>query len=292
MSILNEPSDGTLSILLALRGAVRAYGDMPRQRLLALCAPATLGTNQDLARFTLERWIQLGVFRDDSAMVALRSEFATDATDDIEVLRAALLQLVLRAENNGRILDEDSDGADAASLASDFSRAACWCLLQDPYAFVPSFKKYVERRQIDQDITAVQNATRWTGFVRWSTFLGVAMKTSGGILLNPAFAVRVVLDKILPPGSSLELGAFIDHLVTEVPVLPGGPLSARVAAKVKSPWREFGPHEVAPTTALALMQLHEAGQLQLRRLSDAGVRVFLGRGGKAMDEFTHVEKAE
>src|SRR5207248_6956746 len=122
------------------------------------------------------------------------------------------------------------------------------------------------------------------------TFLGVAIKTPGGILLNPAFAVRAVLDEVLPAGTSVELGVFLDRLVTEVPVLPGGPLSARVGAKVTSPWREFARHEVAPTTALGLMQLHEAGQLQLRRLSDAGVRVFLGRGGRPVDEFTHVER--
>ena len=66
MSILNRPSDGLLSVLLALRRAVLAYGPRPDSELIELVAPSSVVTEgkPDLARKTLNRWKQLGFFDD------------------------------------------------------------------------------------------------------------------------------------------------------------------------------------------------------------------------------------
>lgn len=288
MSILNEPSDGTLSILLALRGALRAYGPMPSDRLLSLCAPETVAQGDERPRFTLQRWIQLGAMKEENGRVVLAEELATDETDQLSALRGALLDIVLRPANCPP-KKKGHDG-DSESRARDFVTAACWCLLQDPYAFESNYETYVHRRQDDQGFKAVQNDVRWNGFVRWSAFLGLALHVKGGILLNPAVAVRRAAREILPAGERQELGAFLQKLAVRVPVLPGGVSSAQVLREIKTPWRTYESFEVAPTTGLGLLQLRESGDIRLTALSDANVLKFLGRGGRTVEEFTHVER--
>jgi hypothetical protein len=67
-------------------------------------------------------------------------------------------------------------------------------------------------------------------------------------------------------------------------------MSDSVANEVQAPWRDFATHEVAPSLALALLQLHEARRVVLTKLSDANVRRFLGRGGQQFLEITHLER--
>jgi hypothetical protein len=289
VSILNEPSDGTLSVLLALRGALRAYGPMPKERLLALCAPPPLG-DDERPKFTLERWVQLGAFSEVEGEVQLAGALATEATDRLDALRAALLEIVLRPANNPPHRSQGRSRGVAPSGATDFTRAACWCLLQDPYTFQPDFEQYVNPSQKDQGIDAVQNDVRWNGFARWSTFLGVAVKMPRGLLLNPAFAIGQAVREFVPAGQQVGLKEFLERMAARFPVLPGGAMSNAVASEVKSPWRTFAPHEVAPTVALALLQLHEGGAIALSKQSDADVRRFLGRGGLEFDELTHLER--
>src|SRR5262245_13112217 len=98
---------------------------MPKQRLLALCAPPALG-DDERPRFTMERWLQLGALLEVSGDVKLADALATDATDDLETLRTTLLDLVLRPENNPPHLPQGRSRTSAPSGASDFIRAACW----------------------------------------------------------------------------------------------------------------------------------------------------------------------
>ena len=64
MSILNRPSDGLLSVLLALHRGVLAYGPQSEAALLDLVAPSTVVPDgkPDMARKSLTRWTQLGFF--------------------------------------------------------------------------------------------------------------------------------------------------------------------------------------------------------------------------------------
>lgn len=287
MSILNEPSDGTLSVLLALRGALRVYGAMSKDRLLSLCAPEAV-TDGDRARKTLQRWLQLGAFIAGDGRVQLAEGLMTDATDNLDVLRAALLEIVLRSDNNPAMSEDGGDGSETESRARDFVRAVSWYLLQDPYSFKGGFDDYVDPLQKTQRIAAVQNDVRWNGFVRWSTFLGTTVKFRNGILPNPAFALRHALRQILPGGKRQELGPVLDRLKATLPILPGGTASVHIAAEGQT-WRAFAPHEVAPTTTLALLQLRESGFLNLTRLADATIHLFLGRAARVVEEFTHVE---
>ena len=69
MSLLNRPSDGLHSVLVAIFKLLLMRGKLPRQELLDLIAPLTLFADQDedkkqdMAKKTLNRWLQLGLFQ-------------------------------------------------------------------------------------------------------------------------------------------------------------------------------------------------------------------------------------
>jgi len=130
VSILNRPSDGLLSVLIALRRALATYGALSEARLLALCAPESVVGEKgpDMARKTLTRWRQLGIFVAENDEIVLAPEVRDLALDDVEGLRRVLLECILREPNNP-MLTVAKDGDDQeGSMASDATRAAAWVL--------------------------------------------------------------------------------------------------------------------------------------------------------------------
>ena len=75
MSILNRASDGLLSVVLALRRAILAYGPLLEQDLLEIVAPRTVTPDgkSEMARMTLRRWKQLGFFAEHDGRISLES---------------------------------------------------------------------------------------------------------------------------------------------------------------------------------------------------------------------------
>src|SRR5689334_20949463 len=124
MSILNRPSDGLLSVLIALRNALIAYGPQPEGRLLELTAPASVVTDgkPDMARKTLTRWKQLGFFEQVDGSVTLSHSISAVPVDDLDGLRKAVLRLVLSPENNALLTGEGKEEAES-SKAADLTRA-------------------------------------------------------------------------------------------------------------------------------------------------------------------------
>jgi hypothetical protein len=302
MSILNEASDGTLSVLIALRDTLRSYGPLTRARLLALCAPSTV-TDGKKAKDTLRRWTQLGFFEEVDGTVQLAEEVAEESCDDPRGLRAALTQIVLREANTPGFDDgaspEDADenGGAALSLATDFATAAAWCLLQDPFTSCSTWTTVEDLLRTQKIPISIQNPVRWNGFVRWSSFLGFSVtlpssapKSARPILINPAAAAWDVIEKVLPKGKKRDLGEVLEELAKHLPVLPGGKLSTQVASRIEVPSRTYGPHEVPPSVALALLQWRAMGKVQLTRPSDAGHRSLLGRRGAEVAVYSTIER--
>ncbi len=301
MSILNEAHDGTLSVLIALRDTLRAYGPITKERLLGLCAPSTV-TDGKKANDTLRRWTQLGFFEEVDGAIRLSDKVATEICDDLMGLRAVVTRIVLLEKNTLGIDGPDSpDEADeksgaAPSLATDFATAASWCLLQDPFTSCSTWET-VERLLREQKSAAIRNSVRWNGFVRWSSFLGFSVTLPGSsprhaprVLINPAGAAWDVIDDVLPKGGQHELGQVLEDLAEKLPVLPGGKLSNRIASSTERPWRTFAPYEVPPSVTLALLQWRATGKIQLTRPSDAGHRSLLGRLGVEVAVYSMIER--
>lgn len=290
MSILNRPSDGLSTVLLALHRALIAYGPQEEDRLLQLVAPEAI-TDQSMARKTLTRWKQLGVFETTaSGRVALTSTLKRIECDDLRGFRSAMLKLVLSEENNPGLSEEreDDDARSEISKATDFSRAAAWTLAQDPYAFGTTHREIEALLKEQRPTTKLfSNDTRWQGFVEWATFLGVACDVKGGLVPNPYFAIECVLDAVFGKSSELGQRELLVRLADALPIVDGGRYRRATDALITQPWRTYRDNEVSPCVSLGLRTLQEKKILRLESRSDAPQAMLLGRGGRDMFTFSH-----
>jgi hypothetical protein len=292
MSILNRPADGLLSVLLALRRALIAYGKQPEEDLLGLIAPSSVVTDgkPDMARKTLTRWKQLAFFSDVDGVIALSEPIARIDTDDLDGLRVAVLRLILAPENSATVLGEDCDDGEG-SRAADCTRALAWALIQDPYAF-PSTYKTGEALQDKQGVKPkiFINDTRWNGFAEWAVFLGIAWSALQNLVPSPAFAIRKMLNDVFLGAGELPQSEFFLRLAGVLPIVDGGNYRKAVEAQMSRPWRKEIPAEVSPSLSAALLTLEAEGTLRLETRSDAPSRMLLGAAGRELRLISHVVK--
>ena len=212
MSILNRPSDGLLSVLLALRRALLTYGVQTEDAILELVAPASVIETPEMAKKTLTRWRQLGFFSEVDGQISLSELIAPIPLDDLDGLRAAVLRLILAPENNAALLSGSIDDSEE-SRAVDCTRALAWSLVQDPYTF-PNIHRSGELLQNTQGVqpAVFVNDVRWHGFVEWAVFVGTAWTTSRTLVPSPAFAIRSVLCEMFRESAEVSQGDFFRQL--------------------------------------------------------------------------------
>lgn len=278
MSILNRPSDGLLSVLLALRKALIAYGPQPYDDLVKLVAPASV-TTPEMSKHTLTRWTQLGFFGENDGKTHLSGAIASIPLEDLDGLRAAVLRLILSPDNNAELLSGEAEDSER-SRSVDCTRALAWSLAQDPYSFPSSYDEG-EKLQNHQNIAPklFVNSTRWNGFVEWAIFVGTAWRTSRTVVPSPTFALRSVLGEVFQGSAELPEQDFFWRLAISLPVLDGGTYRKTVEGQIARPWRERLEHEVSPSLSAALFTLEHEGALRLEARSDAPARRLLGPVG-------------
>jgi hypothetical protein len=290
MSILNRPSDGLLSVLIALHKAVRGFGEHPEADLLKLVAPQSVVPDgkAEMIKKTLTRWKQLGFFREEGGLIGLSPTVASVPSDNFNSFRAAILRLLLSPENNPGVLEVSGDDTEA-SKASDCTRAISWVLAQDIYAFPASYKG-VESLQHDQNVQpkVFTNDTRWAGFAEWAVFLGAGYEaTKLPFVPCPAFAVASVLNEVFSDKSELQQTEFFRRLAGSMPVVDGGSYRLAVEAQIEKPWRIQLANEVSLSLSAALLSLEARGFLRLEARSDAPSRTLLGRSGREPRPVSH-----
>ena len=297
MSILNRPSDGLVSVLVALVRSSVIVGTMPKSKLLDICSPKTLGDGkQDMAIKTLNRWIELGLFVvtekeevkvTDEYRASIRKQNAS-ASSISDVVR----QIVISPENNKNFWSDEEN------RSADFSRAACWILAQDVHAFVPTSYAQVEPKALEQagspEVILFQNDTRWSGFVSWATFLGLgrsdAGKASGGFITDPTPWICDPVTTLLPPKNDMPVREFLDALAEAVPILDGGRFRAEVESKLRpEKWKAPASDAISTSLSRALLRLQASGILRFDDRSDSESRVnLIGRAGRTVQSVTHV----
>lgn len=292
MSILNRPSDGLLSVLLALRRALLAYGPLSDSDLLDLAAPSSVVPEgkPDLAKKTLSRWKQLGFFREIDGIVQLSQPVADVACDDLDGLRKAILRLVLAPENNPAFVMDDEEDYEA-SKASDCTRAIAWTLAQDPYVFPAKYKGGVESLQDAQGVKPrpFANDTRWAGFAEWATFLGIGWSsTRTSFVPDPAFAVRSALQDVFGDSNEISQADFLARLADLLPVIDGGRYRVAVESQIARQWRDPLTTEISPSLSAALLRLEASGELRIEARSDAPQRTLRGRLGRELRPVSHL----
>jgi hypothetical protein len=292
MTLLNRPSDGLISVLLALHRAIATFGPKTESDLIALVAPPSLFSDgkPDMARKTLTRWLKLGYFsggKDEP--VRLSDRLVGVDPSNQNALRTAILRLVLARENNPTLLPSPSEDEGESSGASDLTRALAWMLIQEPFNF-PNTLEEAESLQSKQHIEPkpFANNTRWNGFQEWSVFLGMAIKAGGRLTPNPALAMACFLKETVHGRSELPLSEFLEDFAATIPVLDGGYLRLAIEGEIKNPPRTMAPAEVSPSLSMALFTLEAQQLLRLEMRSDAPTRSLLGQGSRQFRSFSHV----
>jgi hypothetical protein len=259
--------------------------------LLRLCAPSTLVPDgkPDMARKTLTRWTQIGMFTEERDRVRLSDEFATCDLDDLEAFQHKALRLVLRPGNSPSV--EERGNENQEPLASDFVRAAAWVLAQDPYRPKTDWDA-VSALQAKQRLNplAFQNNTRWDGFSDWAPYLGIAETIANEVVFNPHRAVRACLPELFETSPTLPTQEFIDRLAARLPIFDRGSMRLAVENITEEPWKKLGASELSPTTSLALLTLESTGDLRLEDRADAKRSTLTGKGGRPFRDVTHLTK--
>ena len=288
MSLLNRPSDGLPSVLVAIFRALLAFGPMPEPELVDLIAPATV-LKPDMAKKTLARWKQLGLISSgEGSVVELSPAIAAVRPDDPMRLRTELLRVIFQEKNNATLLLDEPDD-DLPSGSADLCRALSWSLMQDPFTF-PKNLHSVEALQGQQGISPrpFANDTRWSGFQEWAVFLGMAINSGRGITPNPALALAGFLDEIRDSKAEMSQADFLGRASELLPVLDGGSLRRRVEGTVTTSWTVLNPSDISPSLSAALLTLEASRQLRFELRSDAPEKNLLGRGARHVRPFSHI----
>jgi len=320
MGLLNRPSDGQLSVLLAFRRALLLRGPLPRQELLDLCAPRALWSStqasgddkkddaskkeQQQARVTLTRWLEIGFFVQEEGKeqaISLSPDFRQpDLTSkDPAPLRTAIRRLVFSYANNPQILSEERD-SEIAGQCADLTRGACWVLAQDSYAFPGGKWSEVDeliKAQVSTRPMPIQNDVRWYAYRDdYGPFLGLGWQSplagvGAKLISDPAQAVLDELPGTFEDDRELSIGRFLERLAERLPVVDGGRYRQQMEEYLqkRDAWKPREPHEVSSSLSRALIRLEESGVIQLPARSDAPEeKVLLGRDNAPFQRVSHV----
>lgn len=322
MSILNRPSKGQPSVLVAL--AKTLWGSevtsLSADQIISRVAPASLyDPKQAQARGALNTWLKLGLFTQaKNGGIG----FATDieASEDfkpqtLDWLRFAAREVAFRKKNNSpfwaakHISDNDEENADG--LASDLSRGAAWLLAQSLDVRLVTNKQAagLATKQLGNFQLVLQNDTRWKPLVDWMFFLGLGIKTPDetersrpadepptALILDPAEAVSDLLPRIFSDSAELPQGTFLDLLADLLPVVDSGTYRQQVEERMTAEWSRPAKGRLSPSLSRALLRLESVRRIKLVEKSDSGhgrsdaasAPIELWFGAKETKKVTHI----
>ncbi|MDM4769071.1 protein DpdG [Solimonas sp. SE-A11] len=294
MSLLNLTNDGLPNVLVVLYAAVaRSRSTMSRDELLESVSPAgVVDDDGKMARQTLNRWTELGLFRDDGSAISLAQPPSREWRDEREFLasvRSAARRCALSEANNGDLWAHEN------AKAADLTRSLAWLLAQDVYRTTFSSLEDLELKQIaDPEARLMRNDTRRNGLQVWGHFLGFVHQPGGGDI-DPTTAVREVLNDCIQPGEDMPAVTLIERLAESLPVLDGGGWRRAVEARLSSqalPTMAEGQLSTSLSRALIGLLLEE--ELRFENRADVGSSiVFTGRDGLRSDyRYSWVRRAK
>lgn len=294
MSLLNRPSDGFHSNLVVIYKLLLMEKSLPKDRIIALCAPSTLYEKEDPKHLgnTLRTWIKLGLFVESKDGISINPDVPKgDLTP--ERLPAVARSTVLKRENNANFFDKEGSGS------ADFTRLLAWSLMQDIWEYDQTSDVVVALRldkQTKYDDVFKQNDTRWPGFKAWSQFLGfswVPRHPNSKIEPDPTSAIISILPKLFTAGSTVEARELIQKLADAIPVLDGGEYRTQVEQRLgetsgEYSWCPLPPHQLSTSLSRALLRLREGGAVDFILRDDFETLLSLtGRDRRVVEKVSH-----
>mgnify|MGYP003390426546 CR=1 FL=1 len=286
MSLLNLPTDGLPNVLDVLYSTVAlARSPLTTDQVLEAVAPAGMVSDPRMARATLNRWIEFGLFRLDDAgeRVTLAEPPKTDMKSDFDIIRAtriAARQCALSEANNPELWAREG------ARAADFTRSLACLLAQDVYRLRFSDVSSLESKQVaNNDLRMMQNDTRKNGLQFWGYFLGFIRQPGGGDV-DPTLAVRETLPDCIALGEEMPAADFVERLAQHLPILDGGVYRVAVEAQLEQDALlplQLGQLSTSLSRALSSLLIDKT--LQFENRSDVGRSIVLtGRDGLRPDQ--------
>jgi hypothetical protein len=233
MSLLNLTSDGLPNILVVLYATLaKSRSPITSKDLLEAVVPEFVVKDPRLARTTLNRWIELGVFKmdPDSEVLTLDRAPATDMKSEADIVRAvrmAARRVALSQDNNVDLWARE------AARAADLSRSLAWLLAQDIYRVGDENLFALANDHLrGTDYTLMQNEARASGLKSWGHFLGF-IRHSGAVDVDPTIAIAEVLPECIAPGEGLPARQLVERIAQVLPVIDGGAYRAAVLEKLR-----------------------------------------------------------
>lgn len=272
MTLLNITADGLPSVLLVLHHAVLASRKpLAKATLLDLVAPEHFVQDPKMARQTLRRWTELGLFVESDEMISVADRPADRLQGrDLDAwTRQIACRLALSESNNADFW------ATEGARSADLTRSLAWMLAQDAYETHIGDLEALEAQQIvNPDRQLLRNPTRKNGLRYWAEFLGFSRGPGGDI--DPTVAVRDILQDILPVGGGMPAVEFVGAVAATLPVLDGGRWQRAVLDEIDtSMLAPLQPGQLSTALSRALMCLRASGDLLLQSRADAGASITL-----------------
>jgi hypothetical protein len=286
MSLLNLTSDGLPNILVVLYTTLaKTRSRLTVEALLKKVAPANVVKDPRLARTTLNRWIELGLFVQDpdSGELSLFREPETNMTSELEILRAvrmAARHIAFAIRNNTDLwLAEEA-------RAADLSRSLAWLLAQNVYRIGDENLFTLANAQVrGADTVIMQNEARAAGLKTWGYFLGF-IRHFRDLEVDPTVAIADVLPGCIEPGEDMPAREFIERLAQALPVLDWGAYRGAVHSRLRADsLPSLQPNQLSTSLSRALYGFMVKQTLQFSNRADVGSSiVFTGQNGIRPDQ--------
>lgn len=295
MSLLNRPSDGFHSSLVVIYKLLLMEKNLPKDRIIAFCAPTTLYDKEDPKHLgnTLRTWTKFGLFVELKDGISINPDVPKgDLTP--ERLQSVARSAVLKKENNANFFNKEGSGS------ADFTRLQAWSLMQDVWEYDQTSDEVVSlllKKQTKDDEVFAQNSTRWSGFKAWSQFFGFSWSPrypGSKIEPDPSSAIRDVLPKLFKAGKTVEAPELIRKLADVLPVLDGGEYRTLVEEQLgettgEYSWHPLPSHQLSTSLSRALLRLREEGTLNFVCRDDSKqlFRSLTGRNRRTIEQVSH-----
>ena len=270
MSILNITNDGLYNILIILYKCLLINKKLKRDELLNQIAPISL-TDQEMAKKTLNRWIELGLF-EENEMISISLDYQspkkTDIQSSVNNLPSILRTIIFKKKNNLKFWEAREN------KCADFTRALSWILCQDVYSFNTQSYNDISQIESDQFVNAserrpFQNDTRWNGFKSWAGYLGFTFN-SNSLQIDPTKAVLESLQNVFRKDKELSQVEFFDRLKKMLPVIDNGEYRVLVEKELaETHWHKISDYQISTSLSRALMRLEMNKIIKLTLQSDA-----------------------
>lgn len=233
MSLLNLTSDGLPNVLVVLYTAIaKARAPMTAKELIEAIAPESVVKDARIARTTLNRWTDLGLFKEDpdTKALSLHRPPPTDMKSEADTVRAVRMEarhVALSEANNGDLWAREE------ARAADLTRSLAWLLALDVYRQGAENLFSLANDHIHgTGLTLMQNGERVVGLKSWGYFLGF-VRHPKAIDIDPTLAISEVVPECIGPGEEMPARDLIERLAQALPVIDGGRYRQAVLDKLR-----------------------------------------------------------